>query len=45
MMRAPQPPVFLFLIDVSAPAVQSGFLQEAIRGIKEGLQGICVRFL
>ncbi|CAO3674130.1 unnamed protein product [Umbelopsis ramanniana] len=33
MVRAPQPPVFLFVIDVSASAVQSGAVLASIEGI------------
>ncbi|KAH8548969.1 Sec23/Sec24 trunk domain-containing protein [Umbelopsis sp. PMI_123] len=33
MVRAPQPPVFLFVIDVSAPAVKSGAVLASIEGI------------
>eukprot|EP00745_Piridium_sociabile_P035867 TRINITY_DN63284_c0_g1_i2.p1 TRINITY_DN63284_c0_g1~~TRINITY_DN63284_c0_g1_i2.p1 ORF type:complete len:360 (-),score=26.67 TRINITY_DN63284_c0_g1_i2:5-1084(-) len=34
MVRPPQPAAFLFVIDVSAPAIQSGLLDTAVRGIK-----------
>eukprot|EP00397_Hematodinium_sp_SG-2012_P006512 GEMP01006545.1.p1 GENE.GEMP01006545.1~~GEMP01006545.1.p1 ORF type:complete len:981 (+),score=148.58 GEMP01006545.1:401-2944(+) len=38
MVRPPQPPVFLFLIDVSANSAQSGFLQTAVQSIQEVLE-------
>ena len=34
MVRAPQPPVYMFLIDVSATAISSGFTQEVCEGIR-----------
>jgi hypothetical protein len=38
MMRAPQPPVYMFLLDVSQRSIATGFVAEACRGIKETLQ-------
>ncbi|KAK9711638.1 COPII subunit [Basidiobolus ranarum] len=40
MVRAPQPPVYLFLIDVSHTAVQSGMVATAARTILESLDRI-----
>ncbi|CAG8444204.1 9233_t:CDS:10 [Ambispora gerdemannii] len=37
MVRPPQPPVYLFVIDVSFPAVQSGIVATAARTILESL--------
>ncbi|KAG9294277.1 hypothetical protein G9A89_021636 [Geosiphon pyriformis] len=37
MVRPPQPPVYLFIIDVSYPAVQSGVVATAARTILESL--------
>lgn len=37
MVRAPQPPVYVFLLDVSIQAIQSGLLATAARVIKENL--------
>ncbi|CAD7935197.1 unnamed protein product [Amoebophrya sp. A120] len=37
MVRAPQPPVYLFLIEVTQQAIASGFTQEACQGIKNTL--------
>jgi len=39
MVRPPQPPVFLFLIDVSLASVQSGMLATVVASIKETLEG------
>lgn len=38
MERPPQPPVFMFMFDVSAGAVESGYLQESVTSVKEALQ-------
>jgi len=38
MVRPPQPPVFMFLIDVSYGAVATGMLDAVVSGIKETLQ-------
>jgi len=38
MVRPPQPPVFMFLIDVSYSAVVTGMLDAVVAGIKEALQ-------
>ncbi|RXW14906.1 hypothetical protein EST38_g10948 [Candolleomyces aberdarensis] len=40
MVRPPQPAVYIFLIDVSNPAVQSGMVATATRTIKENLERI-----
>ena len=40
MVRPPQPPVYLFIIDVSHSAVASGMLATAIRALKESLDNI-----
>lgn len=40
MVRPPQPVVFLFVIDVSYGAVQSGMVATAARAILESLDGI-----
>ncbi|CAB5132532.1 hypothetical protein RhiirA5_364598 [Rhizophagus irregularis] len=40
MVRPPQPPVYLFVIDVSYPAVQSGAVATAARTILESLDRI-----
>ncbi|CAI2163666.1 12011_t:CDS:10 [Funneliformis geosporum] len=40
MVRPPQPPVYLFVIDVSYPAVQSGVVATAARTILESLDRI-----
>ncbi|SJK86191.1 protein transport protein SEC24 [Babesia microti strain RI] len=37
MVRPPQPPTFMFVIDVSAPAVQSGMLELVCNVIKNAL--------
>ena len=38
MIRPPQPPAFLFLIDVSLPAVASGLVDAACEGIGEAIR-------
>mmetsp|Transcript_110690 Transcript_110690/g.313064 ORF Transcript_110690/g.313064 Transcript_110690/m.313064 type:complete len:759 (-) Transcript_110690:51-2327(-) len=38
MVRPPQPPVFLFVIDVSYTAVATGMLDAVVSGIKEAIQ-------
>jgi len=38
MVRPPQPPVFMFVIDVSASAVQTGMLHAVVEGIKQAIQ-------
>merc|ERR1719335_2145477 len=38
MVRPPQPPVFMFVIDVSYTAVCTGMLDAVVSGIKEALQ-------
>ncbi|TFK26550.1 protein transporter SEC24 [Coprinopsis marcescibilis] len=40
MVRPPQPAVYIFLIDVSNPAVQSGMVATATRTIRENLERI-----
>ncbi|CAH1759678.1 6947_t:CDS:10 [Entrophospora sp. SA101] len=40
MVRPPQPPVYLFVIDVSFPAIQSGAVATAARTILESLDRI-----
>ncbi|KAL1704200.1 Sec23/Sec24 trunk domain-containing protein [Schizophyllum commune] len=40
MIRPPQPPTYVFLIDVSHPAVQSGMVATAARAILENLERI-----
>ncbi|KAF7325716.1 Protein transporter SEC24 [Mycena kentingensis (nom. inval.)] len=40
MVRAPQPAVYVFLIDVSHPAVQSGMVATATRALLENLERI-----
>jgi protein transport protein SEC24 len=40
MVRAPQPAVYVFLIDVSHPAVQSGMVATATRALLENLDRI-----
>lgn len=40
MVRPPQPPVYLFVIDVSVGAVQSGMVATACAAIVEGLDGV-----
>jgi len=40
VVRPPQPPVYLFIIDVSYSAVASGMLATAIRALKESLDSI-----
>lgn len=40
MVRPPQPPVYAFLIDVSAAAVQSGMVATAARTILESLDSL-----
>lgn len=35
MLRPPQPPCFVFLIDVSMPSVQSGMMQAAVTTIRK----------
>jgi len=42
MVRAPQPPVYVFLIDVSLRAVQSGMLATAVSTIKSCLEQLPV---
>mmetsp|Transcript_23392 Transcript_23392/g.43028 ORF Transcript_23392/g.43028 Transcript_23392/m.43028 type:complete len:895 (-) Transcript_23392:139-2823(-) len=42
MVRPPQPPVFLFLIDVSYTAVATGMLDTVVTGIKEAIQSGCM---
>lgn len=37
MVRAPQPPVYVFVLDVSIHAIQNGLLATAARAIKENL--------
>jgi protein transport protein SEC24 len=39
MERPPQAPVYLFLIDVTATSVKSGFLEQTCMGLKQALQG------
>ncbi|CAD7930761.1 unnamed protein product [Amoebophrya sp. A25] len=38
MVRAPQPPVFMFVIEVGAHAVSSGYTAEVCAGLKQTLQ-------
>lgn len=38
MVRPPQPPVFMFVIDVSYTAVVSGMLDTVVQSIKEAIQ-------
>jgi len=38
MVRAPQPPVFMFVIDVSYTAVVTGMLDAVVASIKEAIQ-------
>lgn len=38
MVRPPQPPVFMFVIDVSYTAVVTGMLQTVVTSIKEAIQ-------
>jgi protein transport protein SEC24 len=38
MVRPPQPPVFMFVIDVSYAAVSTGMLHAVIDGIKQAIQ-------
>lgn len=40
MMRPPQPPCYMFVIDVSAPAIASGAVQLAAQTIKEQLDNL-----
>lgn len=40
MVRPPQPPVFMFVIDVSAPAVASGMVHVAAETIKACLDNL-----
>ncbi|ODN85852.1 protein transporter SEC24 [Cryptococcus wingfieldii CBS 7118] len=40
MVRAPQPPVYIFVIDVSASAIQSGMVATAARTILESLDSL-----
>jgi protein transport protein SEC24 len=40
MVRPPQPPVYFFVIDVSAGSAQSGMLQYAVDAIKASLDDI-----
>jgi hypothetical protein len=40
MVRPPQPPVYLFIIDVSYSAVGTGMLATAIRALRESLDNI-----
>lgn len=40
MVRPPQPPVYLFVIDVSAPAVQSGMVDLVCQTILRGLDSL-----
>jgi len=37
MLRPPQPPSYIFLIDVSATAIQSGFTNEVCQGIRQAI--------
>lgn len=41
-MRTPQPPVMLFLLDVTRTSVQSGFLQECCQAIKSCILQECL---
>ena len=38
MFREPQLPTYLYMLDVSQKAVQSGCLRESVQGIKQALQ-------
>lgn len=38
MVRPPQPPVFMFVIDVSYSAVATGMLHAVVEGIKQAIQ-------
>ncbi|OEH78605.1 transport protein [Cyclospora cayetanensis] len=38
MIRPPQPPAFLFLIDVSLPSVASGLVESACQGIADAIR-------
>ena len=40
MMRPPQPPVYVFVLDVSVTAVQSGMLHTCIDTIKQTLDDL-----
>ena len=40
MVRAPMPPTFFFVIDVSQPAVASGSLAAAVQGIQQALDNL-----
>ena len=40
MIRAPQPAVFMFVIDVSFQAVKTGMTQVAVSAIRSAIQGI-----
>ena len=37
MVRPPQPPVYVFVIDVSATASQSGMIESCVRAIRDSL--------
>ena len=41
MMRPPQPPVFVFVINVSSVSIQSGMLSLCLDTIKEKLDDLC----
>ena len=38
MVRPPQPPVFMFVIDVSYTSVVTGLLQTVVTSLKEAIQ-------
>lgn len=40
MVRPPQPPVYMFVVDVSAPAVSSGMVHVAAETIKACLDDL-----
>jgi protein transport protein SEC24 len=40
MVRPPQPPVYIFVIDVSSTSSQSGMLESCVRAIKESLDDL-----
>jgi protein transport protein SEC24 len=40
MMRPPQPPVYIFVLDTSFQAVQSGMISVAVDGIRNSLDSI-----
>lgn len=40
MVRPPQPPVYVFVIDVSSNSVQSGMIESCVRAIKQSLDDL-----